>query len=176
MTLTVWSSRSHRYLTLHMYKDPDPVPGLATINTILVVTLSIKRSGDLPQRLENNGRAKHMHQTKALNTVGSDAIILLNVNWFWQYVMIWGHDEWDRLTLQWRHNGRNGVSNHQASRLFIQPFIQAHIKENIKTPRHWPLCGEFTGDRWIPRTKASYAENVSISWCHHKISPFVLAI
>ena len=24
--------------------------------------------------------------------------------------------------------------------------------ENIKTPRHWPLCGEFTGERWIPRT------------------------
>ena len=27
------------------------------------------------------------------------------------------------------------------------------IKENIKVPRHWPLWGEFTGDRWIPRTK-----------------------
>ena len=26
------------------------------------------------------------------------------------------------------------------------------MKENIKAPRHWPLCGEFTGDRWIPRT------------------------
>ena len=25
--------------------------------------------------------------------------------------------------------------------------------ENIKAPRHWPLCGEFTGDRWISRTK-----------------------
>ena len=25
--------------------------------------------------------------------------------------------------------------------------IQAQIKENIKAPRHWPLCGEFTGDR-----------------------------
>ena len=24
--------------------------------------------------------------------------------------------------------------------------------ENIKARRHWPLCGEFTGDRWIPRT------------------------
>ena len=24
---------------------------------------------------------------------------------------------------------------------------------NIKAPRHWPLRGEFTGDRWIPRTK-----------------------
>ena len=40
-----------------------------------------------------------------------------------------------------------------ASRLFTQPFIHALIKENIKAPRHWPLCGEFTGDRWIPRTK-----------------------
>ena len=28
-----------------------------------------------------------------------------------------------------------------ASRLFAQPFIQAQIKENIKGPRHWPLCG-----------------------------------
>ena len=27
------------------------------------------------------------------------------------------------------------------------------IKGNIKAPRHWPLCGEFTGDRWIPRLK-----------------------
>ena len=40
-----------------------------------------------------------------------------------------------------------------ASRLFTQSFIQALIKENIKAPHHWPLWGEFTGDRWIPRTK-----------------------
>ena len=26
------------------------------------------------------------------------------------------------------------------------------VKENIKALRHWPLCGKFTGDRWIPRT------------------------
>ena len=31
-------------------------------------------------------------------------------------------------------------------------FIQTQIKENSKAPRHWPLCGEFTGNRWIPRT------------------------
>ena len=41
------------------------------------------------------------------------------------------------------------------------------IKENIKAPRHWPLCREFTGHRWIPRTKASNAENVFIWWRHH---------
>ena len=40
-----------------------------------------------------------------------------------------------------------------ASQLFTHPFIQAQIKENIQAPRNWPLCGEFTGDRWIPRIK-----------------------
>ena len=39
-----------------------------------------------------------------------------------------------------------------APRLFTQSFIQAQIKENIKAPRHWPLCGDFTGHRWIRRT------------------------
>ena len=54
-----------------------------------------------------------------------------------------------------------------ASQLFTQPFNQAQIKEYIKAPRHWPLCGEFTGDRWNPAQKASNAENVSIWWRHH---------
>ena len=35
----------------------------------------------------------------------------------------------------------------------IYSFIRAQIKENIKASRHWPLCREFTGHRWIPRTK-----------------------
>ena len=55
----------------------------------------------------------------------------------------------------------------QAARLFTQPFIQAQINENIKAPRHWPLLGEFTGDRRIPPQRASNAENVSIWWRHH---------
>ena len=29
-------------------------------------------------------------------------------------------------------------------------------QKNIKAPRHWPLCGEFTGDRWIPHTNVQY--------------------
>ena len=37
-----------------------------------------------------------------------------------------------------------------ASRLFTQSFIRAQIKENIKTLRHWPLCGEFTGTGEFP--------------------------
>ena len=44
------------------------------------------------------------------------------------------------------------------SKLYTQPFILAQMKENIKAPRHWPLCGEFTGGRWIPRTNGQLRE------------------
>ena len=53
--------------------------------------------------------------------------------------------------------------------LFTQPFIQTQIKENIKAPRHWPLCGEFTWTGEFPAQRVGYAENVSIWWRHHGI-------
>ena len=43
-----------------------------------------------------------------------------------------------------------------------QTLIRAQIKVNIKAPRHWPLCGEFTGTGEFPAQRASNAENVSI--------------
>ena len=60
-----------------------------------------------------------------------------------------------------------------ASPLFTQPFIQAKIKENIKAPRHWPLCKEFTGDGEFPAQMASNAKDVSIWWRHHGQTGFV---
>ena len=56
-----------------------------------------------------------------------------------------------------------------AFQLFTQPYFQTQIKENTKAPRHWPLWGEFTGDRWIPRTKDQKRGKVSIWWRHHEI-------
>ena len=32
-------------------------------------------------------------------------------------------------------------------------YSGADQRKKIKAPRHWPLCGECTGDQWIPRTK-----------------------
>ena len=61
-----------------------------------------------------------------------------------------------------------------ASRLFTQSFIQMQLKENIKAPRHWPLCGEFIGK--FPAQKASHAEDVSIWWRHHVFSVIPLAL
>ena len=57
-----------------------------------------------------------------------------------------------------------------ASRLFAQTFVQAQIKENIKSPRYWPLWWESTGCRWIPLTKVSNTKIVSIWWHNHAFS------
>ena len=52
--------------------------------------------------------------------------------------------------------------------IFAQPFVQAHMKENIKAPRHWSLWGEATGAPVdSPHKRASNAENVSVWWRFH---------
>ena len=48
---------------------------------------------------------------------------------------------------EWRHNVRDGVSNHQPHECLLNSLFKAQIKENIKGPRHWPLWGEFTSGR-----------------------------
>ena len=35
----------------------------------------------------------------------------------------------------------------------VDSTVYSGADKNIKAPRHGPLWGEFTGDRWIPRTK-----------------------
>ena len=58
-----------------------------------------------------------------------------------------------RVALHWHHNECDGVSNHQHHDCLLNRLFKVQIKENIKAPRHWPFWGEFTADRWIPRTK-----------------------
>ena len=75
---------------------------------------------------------------------------------------------WPHSALQWRHNERDGVSYRRRLYCLRSGLFQAQIKESTKSPRHWPLCGEFTGVRWIPRPKDNNAENASIWWRHHE--------
>ena len=58
-----------------------------------------------------------------------------------------------------------------ALRLFTQPFIQARIKETIKAPRHWPLCGKSSETGEFRAQRASKAENITIWWRHHESDP-----
>ena len=43
------------------------------------------------------------------------------------------------VPLQWRYNERNGVSSLRRLGCLFLMFVQAHIKENMKALRHWPL-------------------------------------
>ena len=80
-----------------------------------------------------------------------------------QYVRVFGRLKLDKIsqlntfvTIKTHYSDViMGAMAYQITSLTIaySPFIQAQIKENIKAPRHWPLWGEFTGDRWIRRTK-----------------------
>ena len=81
--------------------------------------------------------------------------------------------------LRWRHNGRDSVSNHQPHDCLLNRLFRRRSKKiwNIKGPRHWPLCGEFTGDRWIPRTIGQLRGNcfhlMTSSWTNERMCIYV---
>ena len=69
-------------------------------------------------------------------------------------------------TLQWRHNGHDGVSNHQLHDCLLTRLFRRRSKKASKPrvtglwERNSPAIGEF------PAQRASNAENVSIWWRH----------
>ena len=70
-------------------------------------------------------------------------------------------------SLQWRHNGHDGVSNHQPQDCLLNRLFGRRSKETSK-PRVTGLCAgnsPVTGE--FPAQRASNAENVSIWWRHH---------
>ena len=74
---------------------------------------------------------------------------------------------WRHYTLQWRHNQRDCVLNHQPQHCLLNRLFKAQIKETSKLRTtglcegNSPVTGEF------PAQRASNAENVSIWWRHH---------
>ena len=77
------------------------------------------------------------------------------------------YNSWNILSLLWRHNGDECVSNHQPHDCLFNRLFGRWSKETPKL-RVTGLCagnsletGEFDAQM------ASNAENVSIWWCHH---------
>ena len=72
----------------------------------------------------------------------------LNLKWMWM-------DGWishmHRIIHEKHHYGdviMGPITTQVTSPTVLYSTVyQTQIKENIKAPRHWPLCGEFTGDR-----------------------------
>ena len=82
------------------------------------------------------------------------------------YVQEWG---WHQNPLQWRHNGRDGVSNHQPHHCLLNRLFRCRSKTTPKLrvtglcAGNSPVTGEF------PAQMTSNAENVSIWWRHNAI-------
>ena len=71
------------------------------------------------------------------------------------------------VSLRWRHNGRNSVSNHQPHYCLLNPLFGHRSKKTSKL-RVTGLCaGNSPGTGEFPAQMASNAENVSIWWRHH---------
>ena len=80
-----------------------------------------------------------------------------------------------KMSSQWRHNERNGVSNHQPHDYHYHSTVYLGADEkktpkNPKAPCHWPLCGNSPVTSEFPAQMASSAENASIWWRHHGVA------
>ena len=70
-------------------------------------------------------------------------------------------------SLRWRHNGRDGVSNHQPHHCLFNRLFGRSSKKTSKL-RVTGLCvGNSSGTGEFPTQMASNAEDVSIWWHHH---------
>ena len=79
------------------------------------------------------------------------------VKWSWRAL----------ISLQWRHNGCDGVSNHQPHDCLLNRLFRCRSKKTSKL-RVTGLCAgnsPVTGE--IPAQMAANAETVSIWWRHH---------
>ena len=82
-------------------------------------------------------------------------------------IQLWLHLWNDVTALQWRHNGRDGVSDHLPQDCLFNHLFRCRWKETSKL-RDTGLCvgnSPVTGE--FPAQKTSNAKNVSIWWCHH---------
>ena len=72
------------------------------------------------------------------------------------------------VKLRWRHNGCDGVSNHQPHHCLLNHRLFRRRSKKTSKLRVTGLCaGNSPGTGEFPAQMASYAENVSIWWRHH---------
>ena len=70
-------------------------------------------------------------------------------------------------SLQWRHNERDGVSNHRCLSCLLNRLFRRRSKKTPKISVTGLCEGNPPVDRRIPHRNASNAENVCIWWRHH---------
>ena len=75
----------------------------------------------------------------------------------------------NELTLQWRHNEHDSVSNHQLHHCLFNCLFRRRSKNTSKICVTGLCAGNSPVTGEIPAQRASNAENVSIWWRHHEL-------
>ena len=78
--------------------------------------------------------------------------------------------KWDsnaKLSLQWRHNGHDGISNHQPHHCLLNHSLRCRPKKTSKLCLTGLCAGNSSVTSEFHAELASNAENVSIWLCHH---------
>ena len=71
------------------------------------------------------------------------------------------------VTLQWRHNGCDSVSNHQPRECLFSRLMRCRSKKTSKLLVTGLCAGNSPETGEFPAQRASNAEHVSIWWRHH---------
>ena len=91
---------------------------------------------------------------------------------FWQCTKVTSYK--NTRTLQWRHDGHDGVSNHQPHDCLLSRLFRSRSKKTSELR----VTGLYVGNSQVtgefPAQMASNAENFSIWWRHHVTSRYTL--
>ena len=141
-----------------------PVAWPEKIGKLYERTWSISKKGDHQTvfALSNQSSPCPACGDVLVTDVHRDLIVI--VFWLFHYIPMYNGSQ---ESLQWRHNGHDGVSNHQHGDCLLNRLFGRRSKKTSKL-RVTGLCAGYSpGTGEFPAQMASNAENASIWWRHH---------
>ena len=85
------------------------------------------------------------------------------LHWHWgNHVIFLVPALYSNTPLQWRHNGRDSISNHQPHDCLLNRLLRRRSRKTSKLPVTGLCVGNSPGTGEFPAQMASYGENVSI--------------
>ena len=102
--------------------------------------------------------------------------VFTNHHWFCDHICFccWLNTAMTPTALQWRHNERDGISNHQSHDCLLDPLSRRRSKKTLKLcvtglcAGNSPVIGEFSAQM------TTNAENVSIWWRNNVLAQYWL--
>ena len=113
------------------------------------------------ERLHNHNKAKHSKTVCIFLGIYCITDILVC------HIPYVGYGYCSLSSLQWRHNGRDGVSNHQPHRCLLNRWFRRRSKKTSKLHVTGLCAGNSPVTYEVPAQRANNAKNISIWWRHH---------